>query len=372
MKNHVFGKSGLLTYAFACGVFVMTLSSGPAWAVWCATSECSRCGSHGWSKREECRFDSQAACNSEIARVKREQSIAAAVYTCYEHGSGNSTSASGNEALIAKSTEGLVQGIMSGDANLTSMSVLGLGVASFLGMAQGDPKAEAKLKAETAAREVALEAERKRAEQQEIKKHEDMKNRLLGNMMDAGEPSQLGLMGVDSGPRLSLMTDDLQVRVAPGALGSTEVIPTGTGSPSAEQGLQLMLGDDAERSGMQARQGFDTKGKIKGGKVPPPPPTPKMSPVYKQLNLNILKIKLKKNEAEEQTLKDQLTKLQHAPKPDPLAISQVQEKIVAKETEKKKIMLDLTAEDPDASGADQASGNTGSTSGNTSAKGAPQ
>lgn len=97
----------------------------------------------------------------------------------------------------------------------------------------GSPETEAKQKAENEARESA----RRRAEEQELKRHEEMKSRLMGNMMGVGgDSSQLGLMGVDSGSGLGLMTDDLQVKETKGAFGSTEIKPAGIASPSGDQG----------------------------------------------------------------------------------------------------------------------------------------
>lgn len=230
----------------------------------------------------------------------------------------------------------------------------------------GDPEAAARRRAEEelrtqeqrrASEEARLraaeaEAARRRAEQEVLRKHEEMKNRLLGGMMGVEGSASLGLMGVESRPsKLSLMTDSdspLKVTETRGAFGSTEVTPAGIGSPPAKQGLQLMLDGEATRSSKQARQGFDTAGKMMGSDLPPPPPTPTGKPVKSAQMLDALRSKLKKNEAEEQSLKDQLARLQKAPTPDPVAIRQVQEKIVAKETEKKQIMLDLTADDPDA------------------------
>ena len=208
MDNHIFRKPGLLSYALAGGVGLMVLTSGAAWAVWCGTSECSSCGSHGWSKREECRFDSQSACNSEIDRIRREMQVAAAVYTCYEKGTDSSTY--GNADLISKSTEGVVRGITSGDAALTGMGLLGIGTAALVQGMQSDPAADtqrAQEAAQAAAQQRQAEDQR-RAEEQARKQDEERKDRLLGSMMSVDDSSQLGLMGVDSGPGLGLMTGD--------------------------------------------------------------------------------------------------------------------------------------------------------------------
>jgi hypothetical protein len=222
----------------------------------------------------------------------------------------------------------------SGRTGNSSGGSIGTLIGNELGKALfGDPASDAKRKAEEQLRV----EEQRRAEQETLRKHEEMKNRLLGGMMGVESSPQLGLMGVESGPGLSLMTDNASVNTQPAK-----------GVPPAERGLQLMLDDDATRSSKQARQGFDTAGKIMGSNIPPPPPTPSISLDKKAEMLNVLKSKLKKNEAEEQSLKDQLAQLKQATAPDPVAINQVQEKIVTNDSEKKKIMLDLTADDPDA------------------------
>ena len=220
-------------------------------------------------------------------------------------------------------------------------------------------EAMARQQAESARRRTEEEAERRRAEEQELKRHEEMKNRLLGNMMDVGDSSQPGLTGADSGSGLGLMIDDIQVSETKGGLGSTEVKHARITSPPAESGLQL-LGDDEAKNSRQAGQGFDASGRIMGARLPPPPPAPSIAPAEKLKILNTLKDRLKKSEAKEQALKNQLEQLQKAPTPDPVAISKTQEKIVANEKlieAKKKTLIDMTAEDPDAEGANQSSGN---------------
>jgi hypothetical protein len=102
---------------------------------------------------------------------------------------------------------------------------MGAAIGQALGQAignaiRGNPEEDARKAAaiarqneENARRRAEEEAARRRAEEQELKRHEEMKSRLLGDMLDVGESSQLGLMGTDSGSGsgLGLMTDDQAV-----------------------------------------------------------------------------------------------------------------------------------------------------------------
>ena len=264
-------------------------------------------------------------------------------------------------------------GSSGGGGGYTTQEQLLLDGAGALGRAMGeelhkslfgDPAADAR-KAQAAAQ--AAEQQRQAAEQRRAEEQRQLelsRQRIFGL-----------LKGAESSTGLALKTDDsdapLMVTETRGMFGSPELVPINRGDSSpAVSGLQLKLGDDAEISSKQAGQGFDTKGKMLGGDLPPPPPTPSASPVEKEKILNALKSKLKKNEAEEQSLKDKLAQLKKATTPDPVAIKQVQEKIVGKEKEKEKIKRDLTAEDPDAQGTDQPTSKSGATSAGATTKGA--
>ncbi len=172
-----------------------------------------------------------------------------------------------------------------------------------------------------------------------------MRQRILGALKEAS-PSVLGLKTGDAADA------PLTVQSVPHGFHTTALLPVPTAqSVSADPGLQLKLGDAAQSS-MQAGQGFDTTGKMPGSDLPPPPPAPSSRPTAEKTAekvemLKILQAQLKNNDTAEQALKDQLGQLQQAPTPDPVAIHQVQAKIAVKEQEKKKIMLDLTAADPD-------------------------
>lgn len=94
----------------------------------------------------------------------------------------------------------------------------------------GNPEADARRKAEEAVRA----EERRRAAEEADRKQEEQKNRLLGGMMDVGDSSPLGLMGVESGPELSLMTDSASA-IAPSAKA---VPPAGKKSASYTKGFE--------------------------------------------------------------------------------------------------------------------------------------
>lgn len=101
----------------------------------------------------------------------------------------------------------------------TSAGDLGTALGTFLGNAivnslKGDPEAAARRNAEAAAQAAraaeesrAAEEARRTAEEERLRLEDEMKNRLLGNMLNVSDAPQLGLMGTGSGVGLSLMTD---------------------------------------------------------------------------------------------------------------------------------------------------------------------
>ncbi|MBI5327092.1 MAG: hypothetical protein HZB80_02200 [Deltaproteobacteria bacterium] len=115
----------------------------------------------------------------------------------------------------------------SSSSGSTSSGDLGKALGQALGNAIADSiRKNREEAARQAVEEQARAAEESRRQEEEtLKWHEEMKNRLLGNMMGVGDSSQLGLMGADSGSGLSLMTDDLQVRETSGAFGQKELKP---------------------------------------------------------------------------------------------------------------------------------------------------
>ncbi len=107
-------------------------------------------------------------------------------------------------------------------------TILGTAIGQEIGKALfGDPEADARRKAEEG-------LERRRAAEEADRKQEEQKNRLLGGMMDVGDSSPLGLMGVESGPGLSLMTDSPSA-IAPSAKA---VPPAGKKSTSYTKGFE--------------------------------------------------------------------------------------------------------------------------------------
>ena len=83
-------------------------------------------------------------------------------------------------------------------------TIIGTEIGKELGKALfGDPEADARRKAQEGLRA----EEQRRAAEEANRKLEEQKNRLLSGMIGVETAQPLGLMGVESGPGLSLMTD---------------------------------------------------------------------------------------------------------------------------------------------------------------------
>lgn len=248
--------------------------------------------------------------------------------SCDAPGTGGSSGSSGYSG-----SDPLIQGA----------GIVGNAVGKALGDAIfGNPQQDA---ANQAAAAQAAEQQRQ-AEERQRQADEQRRDEALRQQEIAKQRILSQLKGSESSLGLALKTGDedipLTVTETRGALGSTVVTPTGIGAPSAEHGLQLKLGDDSDTSSERAGQGFDTAGKIVGSNLPPAPPTPNsISSAKKVQVLTALKAKLKKNEAEEQSLKGQLTQLQQAPTPDPEAIEKVKDEIAATSTVKDKLTQNI-------------------------------
>lgn len=94
----------------------------------------------------------------------------------------------------------------------------------------GDPEADARRRAEASIRA----EEQRRAAEEASRKLEEQKNRLLGGMMGVDDSQSLGLMGVESGPGLSLMTDSASAIATP----AKAVPPAGKKSSSYTKGFE--------------------------------------------------------------------------------------------------------------------------------------
>lgn len=91
-------------------------------------------------------------------------------------------------------------------------TIIGTEIGKELGKALfGDPEADARRKVEERLRA----DEQRRAAEEADRKLEEQKNRLLGGMIGVETAQPLGLMGVESDPGLSLMTDSPSAIASP-------------------------------------------------------------------------------------------------------------------------------------------------------------
>lgn len=229
---------------------------------------------------------------------------------------------------------------------LSSGQELGTALGQALGNAIADSirknNEEAAIRA--AQEKARAEEERRRQEEETIRKHDEIKNRLLGGTLNVGESSQLGLMGAETGTGLSLMIEE-----TPGHFGQKTELKPIIGDNEVTGAIKLDKDDkNAEKDSAKARKRFDTAGKLLNTGLPAEPSVPSTKPVSptKIEKISVLKNALKKNEDEEKALEAQLEKFRQSPEPDETAMKDLQTKITAKEDEKKKIekeMEDLTA-----------------------------
>jgi len=99
-------------------------------------------------------------------------------------------------------------------------TILGTAIGQEIGKALfGDPEADARRKAEEGLRA----EQQRRAAEEANRKQEEQKNRLLGNMIGVDNSPPLGLMGVESGAGLSLMTDSPSA-ITPPAQGAPPAV----------------------------------------------------------------------------------------------------------------------------------------------------
>lgn len=261
--------------------------------------------------------------------------------------SGSSGSSGGSGDLNSLAGEALAKGIIYGDANMTGLGIAALLLSAGSGDSQADASRRAEQASQAAEQSRREEAERQRLAEQErqaeLQRQEEAKQRILGALKGAESSGELGLKLDSEQPLLVATRRDF--------FGSTAVVPVGPGSLSAG-GMQLKLGDDAERSSAQARSGFDTAGKMLGtDTLPPPPLVPRTYPIDKLKKVDTFKAAIKKGEEEEKRLQALLDKLRQSGNSDDSAVKDVQLMIEAKAEDNKKLekeFRDFTAEDDPA------------------------
>ncbi len=187
-----------MKYLLACCICCALFSGVQAWAIWCGTSECTSCGSHGWSKREECKYSSESACRSDIARIKQEMNISGAVFSCYEQGQSNSNSSTGNPVGDA------VTGAITGNQQQFATGVGGMIGNAIVNSFRGNSKEASAPKAVPPT----LTAEQKRQAMERAIRDEEARQRLLGSLKGMDAAPQLSLMGVGDAPNLQPISED--------------------------------------------------------------------------------------------------------------------------------------------------------------------
>jgi hypothetical protein len=260
--------------------------------------------------------------------------VASGARTCT--GSPESSQAGSTTDLATLEAKAVAQGLMNGDPGLAGVGILGM----ILGMEmQGDPEADAERARQAAA--AAEQQRRNQALQAEFQRQRELsRQRILGALKDVSAPNGLALkMGAAA---------TLSVVDATSGLNTRAIVPIGIARIPAHHELQVKLGDEAERSSEQARAGFDTAGPMPGALLPPAPPDPPGMPLpTREQRIQGFRSALARNASEANALATRLELLQTAAVPDPVAIQQAQDDIRSKESEKKKILVDLSAEDPD-------------------------
>ena len=281
--------------------------------------------------------------------------MACARYECKEEG-GSSSTAGGSDDLITNAVTNIIKGGMTGNIDQFNLGGGLLGLGMMMEGLKGNPQEDAHKAQEAAERQRQIQLQIELQRQEDLRQQEQAKQRVLGLLKGTESSGDLGLK-MDSDQPLTVTTER-------GAFGSTAVVPVSPSAPSVG-GLQLKLGDDAEQSSAQARQGFDTIGKMKGADLPAPPPAPALTPIARLKKMNALLTTLNNSKDEEKALKALLEKLRQSSNPDETAIKDAQQKIEANEDDQKQVkkqLLDLTAEDDNA-GAGQLQDNPSAISG---------
>jgi hypothetical protein len=258
-------------------------------------------------------------------------------------GTGSSSQSTATSDLAAEGAKATAQGLLHGDPALAGMGILGMMMG--LGM-QGDPAADAE-RARQAAAAAEEQERREQANKAQFERQQELtRQRILGALKDTSATAGLALK-TDGAATLSVME-------VPSDLSTRAVVPIGVGSIPVPHALQLKLGDDADRSSEQARAGFDTAGPMPGALLPQAPAAPPGKPIEtRESRIQGFRMALARNEREADALAVRLEVLQAAPVPDPVAITQAQDAVRSKESDEKKILLDLSAEDPDEPGSEE-------------------
>ena len=146
-----------------------------------------------------------------LASIAGERAVGGVMCACPGSHKPLGSAANCEEACYGKSGGTSGGSTLGQDLGTALGQALGQAIGNAL---RGDPEADARRKAEEDASAARAEEERRRQEEETLKRHEEMKNRLLGGMMNVGDSSQLGLMGVD-----------LHVKETSGAFGQKELKP---------------------------------------------------------------------------------------------------------------------------------------------------
>ena len=211
----------------------------------------------------------------------------------------------------------------------------------------GNPQEDAERTQEAAAAAQRESEAAQRRDAESRRQSELARQRILGQLKDTSGTGGLRLKVTESESTLAVSSRQV-------GFGSAAIMPVQSsgGAGPVLQGLQLKLGDEAEIASRRSGQGFDSAGKMLGGGLGPAPAAPSLAAADKlwaaqSAAKERLKEWLKANDAEEVKLKGLLAQLQGATAQDASSIVALQGIIASKEVEKKKLMLDLSAVDPD-------------------------
>jgi len=198
---------GLRVFGFA----LLLLAVQPVFAGWMATADFTACPRKYIpnTSAKEGPFATESMCKARVDRVKRESPLACARYSCKEEGGSASSApaAAGHELdknIADAMAAGLSGKISAGDA----AGLVGLGLLGNIILApSGGNPAQAQARA----------LEQKRLAEEEAKRQEATKERLLGEMQGVENTANLQIMDDSGSGELALMTGDeaVSTSVAP-------------------------------------------------------------------------------------------------------------------------------------------------------------